>query len=208
MFSPAMAAFAQWTGETAALVEAVTLAERLHAFNYDPSTSLWFHAGRPDYHTPVLWGRGQAWALFGLVGLFEHMPKEHPKRSLIAGYIREVAEGLQRVQDEEGLWGNVLDDPRSRRGVRACAMLVASLARARRHGAISPDFDGMIQGGWKGVRGRMWPGSLCCMCGGTGPGTYFYYTSRPFTPHGSAEGVHAGAEAMLTWGKDGFLSTL
>ena len=61
----------------------------------------------------IPWGRGNGWVLFSLSELLEKMPEKHPKRTELLTFFREFSEGILNVQDNDGRWHQVLNDPSS-----------------------------------------------------------------------------------------------
>lgn len=200
--SPPCVAVAALTGETDLMDFALHTAHTLHRLNYDPKQKLWVHWGLPDRRCPAIWARGQGWALVGLIGILRHLPACHPDRPAIIRYVDEIVDGLRATQDDEGLWHNVMDDPRTRVCCRASAMFVYLLAEARRKGWIKPErVDELLHRGWKGVRGRVWKDKLCCVCCGTGAGaTWQHYASRPMLFYGVPAALRAGCSYTLAFG--------
>jgi rhamnogalacturonyl hydrolase YesR len=199
---PALAAVGAARGRGEWIDLACHTARVVHDLNCDPAKKLWYHAGRPGWHTPALWCRGQGWALTGLVGILRHLPATHPERPRLIGYLEEVLEGLLATQRLEGLWGNVLDDPASRVCTRGAAICCYLYAEARRAGWLAgPALDRMLLRAWQGLRGRIWRDKACTVCCGTGAmATYHGYLSRPHLFYGAAAILRAGVACALTFG--------
>ncbi|MDP6115135.1 MAG: glycoside hydrolase family 88 protein, partial [Planctomycetota bacterium] len=199
------AAYARVIGDEKWLAMAIALAVKMHELVCCPELKLWYQAGRPGWRTPAVWARGNGWALVGLTSLLRNMPTTHPKYGLIKAYVEELISGLQAAQDDEGLWHNVMEDPRSRTALRASSQFVWCLSLLRRQGHIAGEtLDALLEKAWKGIRGRMWKLCLCSNCWATGTGDYQYYMARPVYFTGSAEALRAGAELVLAFGDDDF----
>jgi rhamnogalacturonyl hydrolase YesR len=203
-FSPACVAVGVAAGEGKLIELAIHTAHTLRRLNYIPTKKLWVHWGVPGRRCPAIWARGQGWALAGLIGILRHLPDNHPDRPAVVRYVGEIVDGLVATQNAEGLWHNVMDDPRSRVCVRASAMFVYLLAEARRNGWVKAErVDDLLHRGWKGVRGRVWRDKLCCVCCGTGAGaTWQHYLSRPMLFYGASAALRAGCSYEIAFGKD------
>ena len=183
---------------------AVHIVRTVHDLNCGPQHKLWYHAGRPGWHTPALWARGQAWALTGCVGVLRHLPAEHPGRTLLLDYLREMLSGIAACQNDEGLWHNVLDNAGSRVEARASGMFCYLFAEVKRRGWLEgAALDTLLRRAWRGVRGRVWKDRFCTNCCGT-PAclTYNAYLSRPHLFTGASTALRAGAAYVLAYGDD------
>ncbi|HKP56751.1 MAG TPA: glycoside hydrolase family 88 protein [Polyangiales bacterium] len=97
---------------------------------FDPPTKLYFHAwnGAEDGAwlglalpskvppktgqrvSPILWARSLAWFFAGTVDVLEYLPRDHADRPALLEIVRNIAGGLERLQDEQtGLFYQVLD---------------------------------------------------------------------------------------------------
>lgn len=59
----------------------------------------------------IFWGRGQGWALLGLIDTLAGLPPAHAARREIGERLSALAEALARVETEPGLWRTVVDHP-------------------------------------------------------------------------------------------------
>lgn len=204
-FPPAATAVGLARHDASLIDLALHTAEVLHRLNYDPARKLWRHWGVAGRQAPAVWARGQAWALTGLAGILRQLPSDHPGRPKLIGYVDEIVQGLLATQTREGLWHNVVDEPRSRVAVRASAMFCYLLAEGRRAGWLTPssDTDAMLHRAWRGLRGRVWRDKACTVCCGTGAGfTVQHYLSRPHLFYGASAVLRAGVSHWLAYGFD------
>lgn len=204
MFAPSAVLLGVELREKRFIEVALQTARSVRKICCDPKTNLWYHGGRPGYHTPAFWGRGMGWALIGLTGILRNLPTSHRQRGLILGYLREAFEGLARVQDDEGLWHNVLDNPQSRSEFRCTCMFVWCFAEARRKGWLKGKrLDAMLHRGMRAIKGRMWRDRVCSVVWATGASaTHQYYLSRPHINNGAPDALHAGVSYALAFGGD------
>src|SRR5664279_1282210 len=59
--------------------------------------------------TGVPWGRGNGWAIFSLSELLAVLPEKHEQRPALLTMFRELCEGYLALQDETGMWHQVLN---------------------------------------------------------------------------------------------------
>jgi unsaturated rhamnogalacturonyl hydrolase len=109
----------------------------------DPHEALFRHAylvrlGRPVPRAPAFWLRGNGWALFGMVEMLDALPKGHPGSTEIAGLLSRSAHALIRRQRDDGAWGTVINDDRSRAESSGTALVAYALARGARQGWLPP----------------------------------------------------------------------
>jgi unsaturated rhamnogalacturonyl hydrolase len=124
----------------------------------DEKTGLFGHAYDSSGYrgSPVAWGRGNGWAILGLVDTLDLLPNDHAAYAGIQESLRRLAESLSALQDREsGLWHTVLDDPETYVETSASLMIVGALmlAVARR---ILPDaYESCAKLGWQACWNRI-----------------------------------------------------
>ena len=84
------------------------------------------------------WGRGQGWALLGLLDVLDELPTEHPCRQELAAAAERLIAAMIRLQRDDGQWYAVVDDPGSGDETSTAAFMAAGMLRAART-AISGD---------------------------------------------------------------------
>jgi rhamnogalacturonyl hydrolase YesR len=108
------------TGDRASLDEAAQQILILAARCRKGTSGLFYHAWDEarrapwaDAQTglsPEVWSEGLGWYALILVETLPLLPVDHPDRAAILAILRELAEGLRRVQDaRSGLWYQVVD---------------------------------------------------------------------------------------------------
>lgn len=85
-------------------------------------------------HNGIPWSRGNGWVIFSLSELLMALPEDHDRRPALLAFFRELTQGYLALQDECGLWHQILDDPDSYLESSATAMMICAFARANRHG--------------------------------------------------------------------------
>lgn len=68
---------------------------------------LFYHAGS----APFYWCRGNGWMAAGMTDLLKHLPTNNKHRERILAQYCKMMETLRTFQQENGLWGQLVDDP-------------------------------------------------------------------------------------------------
>jgi unsaturated rhamnogalacturonyl hydrolase len=102
----------------------------------DQRTGLFFHGrdvatGRTN---GVLWGRGNGWALVGLVDLLRFLPHDQAGRESLQRLVRRQLDALLGLQDQSGHWHTVLDRPDTYLETSVAAMMAWTIPQAVRLG--------------------------------------------------------------------------
>ncbi len=100
----------------------------------DDSDGLFVHGYDVGTHRPstVRWGRGNGWALHGLVDTLANLPADHADMSELRARLARLVGGLCERQDASGAWHTVLDDPTSPLEASVAAFFVSAILKARR----------------------------------------------------------------------------
>jgi unsaturated rhamnogalacturonyl hydrolase len=61
--------------------------------------------------SPTIWSRGAGFYIMALVDVLDYFPKSHPKYNQLVTYYKEVTDALISVQDQSGLWFQVMNKP-------------------------------------------------------------------------------------------------
>jgi len=90
--------------------------------------------------TGIPWGRGNGWAIFSLSELLAVLPEKHEQRPALLAAFRELCEGYLALQDESGMWHQVLNAPDSYPETSCTSMFIYSFARGIQYGWLEqPD---------------------------------------------------------------------
>ncbi|WP_293895601.1 MULTISPECIES: glycoside hydrolase family 88/105 protein [unclassified Sphaerochaeta] len=84
--------------------------------------------------TGIPWGRGNGWALFSLSELLLVLAQSHPKREALLTLFRNLSSGCLRLQDEMGMFHQVLDMQESYQESSCTAMFACAFSRGVRNG--------------------------------------------------------------------------
>src|SRR5690606_29065873 len=88
---------------------------------FDPKSGLYYHAwdesknqlwaNKITGQSPNFWGRSIGWFYMAMVDVLDYIPENHDRRKEIINLIQNLATTLQKYQDKDGLWWQVLDKP-------------------------------------------------------------------------------------------------
>ncbi|MBP3638034.1 MAG: glycoside hydrolase family 88 protein [Clostridia bacterium] len=82
----------------------------------------------------IPWSRGNGWVIFSLSELLQVLPPEHPRRPALLDFFNQLTQGYLALQDECGLWHQILDDPESYLESSATAMMICAFSRGKKFG--------------------------------------------------------------------------
>lgn len=126
---------------------------------------LFYHA----LDTPFVWGRGDGWMAAGMSLLLRYLPEDSPLRpEIMAGYAKMMA-ALLHWQREDGLWGQIIDDPEFWPETSGSAMFTYAFVEGIRHGWLEADSYGpAARKAWLALCSRLDShGNLGGVCEGT-----------------------------------------
>jgi len=92
----------------------------------------------------VLWGRGNGWALLGLVHTLEALPDAAADFPQGLATLQRQAAALARLQDQSGHWHTILDDPSSYLETSVAAFVIDGFSVAMRHGWIDRSYQAVV----------------------------------------------------------------
>ncbi len=110
---------------------------------------------RHQASSDAAWGRGNAFPALGLALTLSEFPADHADYPrLLASYRAHMA-ALARVQDENGMWRNVVDRPGAYPEYSATAMIATALLRGIRRGWIDRDtYEPLVEQAWRAILAR------------------------------------------------------
>ena len=135
----------------------------------------------------VAWGRGQAWALLGLVGTLEIMDDD--------GLQRRLDRLLQAMalHENAGRWRTVVDDAAAPVENSVAAYVAWAVPRAVNRGLVDHAYAAMAE--------RAWQATLCALEGGALP-------CSAATPVGTVDAYHRQPTGVFPWGQAPVLHAL
>lgn len=139
---PFLAHLAQETGESAYADRAAALLLSHARVLQDERSGLFSHGfndatGRPN---GVYWGRGEGWALLGLVDTARALPDAHPAQREIGQRLGALVAGFARYEQPSGVWHTVVDHPETYHEPSVAAFVALGVGRAVRHHLLDASF--------------------------------------------------------------------
>lgn len=89
----------------------------------------------------IPWSRGNGWVIFSLSELLQVLPLDHPDREELTAFFRRLCAGYLALQDESGLWHQVLDMPETYLESSGSAMFLCAFCRGVRCGWLDPGLE-------------------------------------------------------------------
>lgn len=152
---------------------------------------LFYHA--PD--VPFYWGRGNGWMAAGMPMLLAALPSDSQYYAPLLEAYRKMMSSLLRYQREDGLWGQLIDDPESWSETSCSAMFTFAFMEGVKHGWLDRDsYAPAARKAWRALCSRLDSyANLADVCIGTSrKNDRQYYLDR-----GRINGDPHGQAAML-----------
>jgi unsaturated rhamnogalacturonyl hydrolase len=123
-------------------------------------------------HSPLneaAWGRGNAFPALGLSWTLLKTPENYPGYAGMVKSFQDHMHALEKFQDRDGMWHEVIDQPGSYAEFTATAMIATAMQRGVRRGWLDPSYKTRVQAAWRGILTRIGPdGVLLDVCESTG----------------------------------------
>ena len=84
------------------------------------------------------WGRGQGWAMLGLLDVHRLLGQDHPAHTELAASIRRQIDAMIKLQRPDGRWWCVVDEPESGEEGSTAAFMATGFLRAIKQGIYQP----------------------------------------------------------------------
>ena len=176
--------------------EALRQFRLFHDKMWVPQRNLYRHGWTPGtYHPSFFWGRANGWALLTACELLDVQ-----KDPQIMQWFLEHLSGLLPLQDYDGCWHQLLDNPQTYLETSCTAIYCYCLAHAINQGWIEPEpYVGQTLLAWNYVSAHVTEkGQIEGTCVGTGlafdPAFYAYRPVNNYAAHGYGPVIWAGAE--------------
>jgi rhamnogalacturonyl hydrolase YesR len=204
MSIPFLVRMGDLTGEDKYFDDAVHQIEQFRNYVFNKEMKIYHHFWISDtvIEPFAYWGRANGWAIMAHAELLTYLPEDHPKREKMVTYFKQHIEGLVALQDESGLWHQLLDKDDSYLETSSTSMFLYAIARGIRKGWLDDSYKNELKKGWEGLVKKIDDkGLLHNICIGTPIGwdAEFYY-NRPKSAgdtHGTAAALIAGSEYVL-----------
>jgi unsaturated rhamnogalacturonyl hydrolase len=106
-------------------------------------------------HRGYGWGRGNGWALLGLLDVLELLPATYPGRPRALQRFRELALAVLPLQDPSGFWRTLLADPEAYLESSTLGFYGATFTKAVRLGLLDDPFAAAAELAWQAMRSRI-----------------------------------------------------
>jgi unsaturated rhamnogalacturonyl hydrolase len=170
-------------------------------------------ANKETGNSQHFWSRGMGWYGMAMVDVLDYLPENHQGRERIILYLNQYAQAISAVQDESGLWYQVLDQG-NREGnyleATGTSMFVYTLAKGVNKGYLDPKYLEVAEKGYDGLINNLVSVeengvvnlNKCCGVAGLGgdpyrDGSYEYYINeiiRSNDPKGTGPFIMASLE--------------
>ena len=100
------------------------------------------------------WGRGQGWALLGLVDTLAFLP-DGAARGNIAKHFSNLAAALLPLQDQSGFWRTLAYDPEAYLEASTAAMIGAAFSKGCRLGLLGQEHAAASELAWRAMLSRL-----------------------------------------------------
>ena len=155
MSVPFLVRYSQFTGDQEYLDDAANQFFGFKKRLFMPEEKIMSHVYdfKYDSKTNVPWGRGNGWVVFSMTELLEVLPEDHPKRNDLIEFLNTLCEGYLALQDDEGMWHQVLNDHESYPETSCTSMFIYAFSRGIRFGWLkNPEkYVKAIYKAWKGI---------------------------------------------------------
>jgi unsaturated rhamnogalacturonyl hydrolase len=94
------------------------------------------------------WGRGQGWALLGLLDVLERLPAAHPARPPLAAALTRLADVLASTQQADGHWGTPIAEAATFHERSTALFVAAGFTRALRARLIDAAHERVATRAW------------------------------------------------------------
>ena len=136
MSVPFLCRMYQLTGDASYISDAAKQFLHYRSYLFIPDKKIMSHVFdfKKNMATGVPWGRGNGWVAFSLTELLAVIPEDHPDRKELLHIFNELCEGYLALQDQEGMWHQVLTDWESYSETSCTSMFIYAFARGVRFG--------------------------------------------------------------------------
>lgn len=101
------------------------------------------------------WGRGNGWALFGLLDLIEVLPDDSAEKTAAIERFRELAAAILPLQDDSGFWRTLLDDRESYLETSTAGFFGAIFTKGVRLALLPAAYSASAEHAWQAILSRI-----------------------------------------------------
>ena len=155
MSVPFLCRYAALTGDAKYLDDAARQFLGFKKRLYVPELKVMSHVYdfRRGMATGVPWGRGNGWTIFSLSELLAVLPAKHALRGELLVFFRDLCAGYLALQDEQGMWHQVLTHADAYPETSCTAMFAYAFARGVRFGwlEVPGPYARAVLKAWEGL---------------------------------------------------------
>jgi unsaturated rhamnogalacturonyl hydrolase len=100
------------------------------------------------------WGRGQGWALLGLIDTIAFLPRGGARDNITAHFTK-LAAAILPLQDQSGFWRTLAHDPEAYLEASTAAMIGAAFSKGCRLGLLGPEYAAASERAWRAMLSRL-----------------------------------------------------
>ncbi|WP_417451571.1 glycoside hydrolase family 88/105 protein [Kordiimonas sp.] len=138
--------------------EAIKQILQIDQYLSDDTTGVYWHGyfGHSNEHSSSKWGRANGWTIMAKTDALLALDPSHPDYNQLLTAFRKHANGLLKLQSDEGRWHQVLDNPDTYLETSASSMFVRAFAEGIRNGWLDRDsfLDATLKG-WRSVAAQV-----------------------------------------------------
>jgi unsaturated rhamnogalacturonyl hydrolase len=185
MSVPMLLRIAQFYENKSIVDDAVKQIINIHKYLWISEKELHKHAWFNDRkeHSPVFWGRANGWIIWAITDALQLLPENSLNYKTIMKIYKDIIDGIIKYQDEDGMWHQVLDNPKSFKETSSTAMFTLAIASGVNNKWLPADYGKYALLGWEGISLNISnDGIVKDICRGTGIGfdEEFYDTRERF----------------------------
>ncbi|MDD2647876.1 MAG: glycoside hydrolase family 88 protein [Eubacteriales bacterium] len=157
MSVPFLSRYAGYSGCKAAMKECVKqlLLYKKLLFMKDKGVMAHMRCERRGKNNGIPWSRGNGWVIFSLSELLERLPEDADERNDLISFFCELTRGYLRLQGENGMWRQVLDEPETYSEASSTAMMICAFSRGVMNGWYEKELcekaGNAARRAWKGL---------------------------------------------------------
>ncbi len=115
----------------------------------------------------MFWSRGNGWVMGGIVRVLQYMPRNDKRRAAYIALLKEMAERVKTLQDQDGLWHSSLLDPKDYPlpELSGSALFTYAIAWGiNEHFLDKKAYTPVVEKAWRGMLGHIYAdGRLGCI---------------------------------------------
>ena len=168
MAAPFVAQYGKFTGDSTYYEDAINHVLVAAKHTFDAKTGLYFHAwdesrnqrwaDKVTGQSPNFWGRSIGWWYMAVVDVLDFIPQDYPRRDNLVKIVQDLAPALEKYQDNEGLWWQVIDrqgEDKNYQESSVNAMFLYAYGKAMNKGYIPEKYTSVTDKILSGMKARL-----------------------------------------------------